>query len=103
MYFDFSNSIPTLYFRRQSIRAWLLQQSQHGRCAFAPLLETLTVTAFCHLSADLFWLRGLAMLHTGVSFLTIFTGPKPIGARKANLSPEVLPFAQEVALSEQVG
>lgn len=28
-------------------------------------------------------------------------GPKPIGARKANLSPEVLPFAQEVALSEQ--
>lgn len=29
-------------------------------------------------------------------------GPKPIGARKANLSPEVLPFAQEVALSEQV-
>jgi hypothetical protein len=28
-------------------------------------------------------------------------GPKPLGARKANLSPEVLPFAQEIALSEQ--
>jgi hypothetical protein len=28
-------------------------------------------------------------------------GPVPIGARKANLSPEVLPFAQEIALSEQ--
>lgn len=28
-------------------------------------------------------------------------GPVPIGARKANLSPDVLPFAQEIALSEQ--
>jgi hypothetical protein len=34
--------------------------------------------------------------------LACASGPKPIGARKANLSPEVLPFAQEVALSEQV-
>lgn len=29
-------------------------------------------------------------------------GPSPIGARKANLSPEVTPYMQEIALSEQV-
>ncbi len=29
-------------------------------------------------------------------------GPKPYGARKANLSTAVLPFAQEIALQEQV-
>ncbi len=29
-------------------------------------------------------------------------GPTPIGARKANLSDDVLPFMQEVALNEQV-
>lgn len=28
-------------------------------------------------------------------------GPTPVGARKANLSPEALPFVQEIALSEQ--
>ncbi|KAL3144311.1 hypothetical protein ABBQ32_14189 [Trebouxia sp. C0010 RCD-2024] len=28
-------------------------------------------------------------------------GPSPIGARKANLSPEVTPYMQEIALSEQ--
>lgn len=30
-------------------------------------------------------------------------GPTPIGARKANLSADALPFAEEVALNEQVG
>ena len=29
-------------------------------------------------------------------------GPGPIGGRKANLSPEVEPYLQEIALSEQV-
>jgi len=29
-------------------------------------------------------------------------GPKPIGARKANLSEAALPYAQEIALQEQV-
>ena len=29
-------------------------------------------------------------------------GPAPIGARKANLSPKIEPFMQEIALSEQV-
>ena len=29
-------------------------------------------------------------------------GPTPVGARKANLSEAVMPFAQEIALQEQV-
>lgn len=29
-------------------------------------------------------------------------GPGPIGARKASLSPEIEPYMQEIALSEQV-
>lgn len=29
-------------------------------------------------------------------------GPTPIGARKANLSAEVLPYVEEIALNEQV-
>ena len=29
-------------------------------------------------------------------------GPKPYGARKANLSTDALPYAQEIALQEQV-
>lgn len=29
-------------------------------------------------------------------------GPTPIGARQANLSAEVLPYVQEIALNEQV-
>ena len=29
-------------------------------------------------------------------------GPVPIGAQKANLSPEIEPYLQEIALSEQV-
>ena len=29
-------------------------------------------------------------------------GPKPYGARKANLSMDALPYAQEIALQEQV-
>jgi hypothetical protein len=29
-------------------------------------------------------------------------GPTPIGARKANLSDEVLPYIEEIALNEQV-
>lgn len=33
--------------------------------------------------------------------IMLFAGPRPIGAKQAHLSKDVLPFVQEIALSEQ--
>jgi len=56
----------------------------------------------CMVQAHAAFMTLSSRTHRGLTNRHFCAGPEPIGARKANLSPDVLPFAQEIALSEQV-